>query len=486
MRPLTLNTLTTLVVLTLTACGSTPPAPETSAAEAGLTTKDMAGAATTLQLVGQSSPTLLIFEASWCETCNREAPAVVAFTNAHKGKVRVVGVLVDESLPAAQGFVAKHALPYLTVWDPELAIADRFGVDSTPTYLLLDRDGKELARAIHLDDAITKRFAASSRLAPSASVAAAAVHVERSTQMMGTDVDILVAAAPGKEARAGDDIEAAFTEMRRIEALMSSWQETSEVSAVSRNAGIAPVQVAPELFALLKEAKAVAELTDGRFDITFKGVAALWDFRQDPPRLPSDDQIRDARSRIGIDKLVLNETAQTAFLTTKGMAIGLGGIAKGYAVDRAAALLKEAGYTSFVVNAGGDVYAHGRKSPTSLWWVALKHPRKTEVSMAALPVANRAVVTSGDYQRFFMKDGVRYSHIIDPTTAEPASGCQSVTVVAGNTAWADALATGVFVLGPVQGLALVERLENVEAMIIDAAGEAHVSSGLQTPQAAAR
>jgi thiamine biosynthesis lipoprotein len=161
-----------------------------------------------------------------------------------------------------------------------------------------------------------------------------------------------------------------------------------------------------------------------------------------------------------------------------GMKIGLGGIAKGYAVDCAVAVIKNAGFNDFAVNAGGDLVCKGRKQD-KLWWVGIRDPRNIEENLAFLPVSNLAVVTSGDYERYFIKAGKRYSHILDPDSGWPVAHCQSVTIMTRTAARADALSTGVFVLGPEKGLALIEELTDTECVIIDGQGKPHVSRGLQ-------
>ena len=262
--------------------------------------------------------------------------------------------------------------------------------------------------------------------------------------------------------------------------LMTDWTDTSQVAAIGQRAGEAPVPIEPELLNLLVAAQEVSELTRGTFDVTWAGAAGLWDFRADPPRLPSESQVAAATAKVDYRKLELDVEAGTAYLSAPGMRVGLGAIAKGYAVDRAMGVLENAGFEDYSVNAGGDLAVRGRLAG-DLWWVSIRDPRDREGFVAVLPVSNLSVVTSGDYERFFEIDGTRYCHIIDPRTGWPARGARSVTVMATRTWWADALATGIFVLGAEEGLALLESLEGVEGLIVDADGELHVSSGLAAP-----
>lgn len=293
---------------------------------------------------------------------------------------------------------------------------------------------------------------------------------------MGTDIQFIILSEDHPAAERA--IDAGLAEMVRIEALMSEWKNTSLVSAINRGAGRAPVPVTPELLRLLVEAQQAAELTMGAFDITFAGAGRLWDFKCAVPNPPSAEAVNAALAVVGFRHLVLDQAAATAALTKPGMRIGLGGIAKGYAVDRAVQVIANHGFAHFAVNAGGDLCVRGRKGGRK-WSVAIRDPRRADAHLAIIPASNAAVVTSGDYERFFMHEGRRYAHVIDPRTGHPASGCQSVTVVAPRTYWADAIATGVFVLGPQAGMALIETLPDVAALIVDDDGRPHISSRLR-------
>lgn len=299
--------------------------------------------------------------------------------------------------------------------------------------------------------------------------------VARRAALMGTDIEVLVLG--GEEAAAVGAAEAALAEMARIEALMSEWREDSLLSAVNRAAGRQPVAVTTELLRLLAESARAAELSAGAFDITFAGAGRLWDFKRPDPRPPTAPEVATALAAVGHRRLILDHDAGTAFLRDPGMRIGLGGIAKGYAVDRAAQVVARHGFTHFAVNAGGDLCVRGRRGERR-WSVAIRDPRHADRHLAVIPVSNAAVVTSGDYERFFLHEGRRYAHIIDPRTGWPVDHCQSVTVVAERTYWADALATAVFVLGPERGLALIESQPDAECLIVDADGRPLVSSGL--------
>ena len=304
--------------------------------------------------------------------------------------------------------------------------------------------------------------------------------VSREAVLMGTQISVLIATDRTDAAHAA--ITAALAEMARIEDMMTDWRDESALMAINHAAGQAAVGVPPELFSVLQDGVDIGRLTHGAFDITWKGGGRTWDFAATEPRIPDAATIEAARQRIDYRQLELDADAGTAFLTRPDMAIGLGGIAKGYAVDRAAALIEAAGFKDFVVNAGGDLLVRGHRGE-ALWRVGIRHPRDGQANIVELPVANVAIVTSGDYERFVEIDGTRYCHIIDPRTGWPARECQSVTILAERACWADAFATGVFVLGPTEGMALIESHPGLEGIIIDAEGGIHRSSGIPAPQA---
>ena len=298
--------------------------------------------------------------------------------------------------------------------------------------------------------------------------------VARSVPLMSTSVDFIIFTDDKK--RGNRAIDEAIVEINRIVKVMSEWNPDSEISRVNQNAGIKPVKVSEELYRVLEASINIGKKTQGAFDITFKSAGKLWNFRNQT--VPSESKIIEAIKNIDYRNVQLDPTNKAVLITNKNTQIGLGGIAKGYAVDRAVQIIKKHQFTEFAVNAGGDLYAQGRHSD-SLWKVGIQNPRAKDDILATLPVGNMAVATSGDYERFFIHEGTRYSHIIDPRTGYPASACQSVTVLAPRTFWADALATGIFVLGPQDGLALVNSMEEIEALIVDRNGEVLLSRGLQ-------
>ena len=274
--------------------------------------------------------------------------------------------------------------------------------------------------------------------------------------------------------------EEVFREFDRLDRLMTTWRDDSDVQRVNAAAGDHPVPVATEVRDVLHLAREASELTDGKFDITFGALADLWKFDQDQDNtVPDPADIARRLPLIDYRKVEVDDAAGTAFIARKGMRIHLGGIGKGYAVDRAVAILHERGLNDFIIQAGGDLYAGGVKGDRP-WRLGIRDPRgPIDKSFAAIDLSDGTFSTSGDYERAFLKDGRRYHHILDPATGQPARGCRSVTLVTPRAVFADALAKGVFILGAEKGLALIERLPDVEGVIVSDTNEVLVSSGLK-------
>lgn len=291
----------------------------------------------------------------------------------------------------------------------------------------------------------------------------------RSVSLMSTTVEFnILLPISEPSALAHQAINNAIEEIERITAVFSEWEATSSISEINKNAGKRAVSVEPEVFRLISEAHKISELSQGKFDITFKSAGKLWDFRQQ--LIPDSETLLKAVSAIDYKNIELNKSKQTVYLKNEHTQIGLGGIAKGYAIDRAAQVIRKAGFEVFYINAGGDLYASSGTQDKQ-WKVGVQDPDNNEELIALIPIANAAVATSGDYERYFEKDGIRYHHIIDPATGQPARLARSVTIISARAYLADALATAVFVLGPKSGMALIEQLEGVEAIILGADGQ---------------
>jgi thiamine biosynthesis lipoprotein len=288
---------------------------------------------------------------------------------------------------------------------------------------------------------------------------------------MGTSVEIAVSQTQAVKAEEG--MEAAFREVQRIDFLMSHYREDSEISRVNRDAGKKETKVSPEMLRMIERAIEFSSLSEGAFDITIGPVFRLWNFREG--KFPEEKNLRENLKKVGYRQIKIDRTRSSIFLQEEGMEIDLGAIAKGYAVDSASAVLKEKGIENFLVNAGGDLKVSGSKEKGVPWIVGIQHPRLPSQMVAKLSPRQAGVATSGDYKKFFIERGERYHHLLNPSTGTPARECQSVTVMAPSAMAADALATAVFVLGPKKGLALVKRMNDVHAIIVDRGGSVLVS-----------
>lgn len=283
----------------------------------------------------------------------------------------------------------------------------------------------------------------------------------RSRFIMSTNVTITVA-APRSE-QVNDAIEAAFVEVERLEAILSEWKDDSQVARVNAAAGKAPVKVDEEVFAVIGAAHAISEQSGGAFDVTVGALWGAWDFSWEDRKVPTDEELAGRVKYIDYRKVTLDHAARTVFLEEEGMKLTLGGIAKGYAVDRASAVLEHRGYSNHLVVAGGDLYASGRKGGKR-WRAGVRDPRGSGLH-SVIELENEALATSGNYERYFIEDGVRYHHILDPKTGRPTRGTASATVLAKSATLADGWSTGMFVLGPEKAVARAAELPGVEVLM---------------------
>lgn len=298
-------------------------------------------------------------------------------------------------------------------------------------------------------------------------------------EIMATPISVLLPAEHGPEGAEGAEI--VFDIFREVDARMSEWKESSPLSAVNLAAGIEPAEVPDDLLALIQRGIEIGDMTGGAFDITWAALWGLWDFDADPPRVPGDEEIESRLRLVDYRRIEIDDDAGTVYLPEESMMIGLGGIAKGYALDRAAAALREAGIGSFLISAGGQMMAGGLRGDRP-WRIGVRDPRKGPTDyFAYLVVTDTSVSTSGDYERSFILDGVRYHHILDPRTGRPASPpdpLRSATVVCADATLADALSTALVILGRKKALTLVESLDGVEAVLVDDKAQVHLTSGL--------
>ena len=298
--------------------------------------------------------------------------------------------------------------------------------------------------------------------------------------IMGTRITVeLWSEQPDKAESA---IDAVLDEMRHIDDSMSTYKPSSEVSQVNAHAAAGPMHISKELFDLLVTAHQYSELTEGAFDITYASVGYMYDFRKHVR--PSDEQINKALPAINYRHVLLDPKNQTVRFTQTGVRIDLGGIAKGYSVDCAIDVLKARGFTRAYVSAGGDSRIIGDRFGKP-WMVGIRDPRKGEGEVITrIPLVDAAISTSGDYERFFDEDGVRYHHIIDPHTGHSASKVRSATVIAPSATRTDGLSKTAFVLGPEKAMEIYNRIDDIDAIIVKLDGTVIYSKGLEPAKAA--
>jgi thiamine biosynthesis lipoprotein len=285
-----------------------------------------------------------------------------------------------------------------------------------------------------------------------------------------------------KEADAAKAAEAVFNEMKRLDATMTTWTDTSEVSKVNAAAGGKPVAVGPETFEVIERALDISRKSGGLFDISFGAFKGLWKFDEDMDgAIPSDEDVKERMKLVNYKNIAIDKKKHTVLLKKKGMFINLGGIAKGYAVDKCVAMLKKAGFKDFMVQAGGDMYIAGTKGPQP-WVVGIRDPRGERDDMFALmPIEDHSFSTSGDYERGFVKDGVRYHHILDPRTGHPAHASRSVTIRTKDAFTADAWSKVMFIAGYKAGLAIIKKykLSDFEVVWVDDKNEIHMTPTIE-------
>ena len=300
---------------------------------------------------------------------------------------------------------------------------------------------------------------------------------KKTLKLMGCNFDITVIGKNSTEANT--HINTAVAEITRIEKLISSWDKNSQTSKINRNAGVAPVKVDPELFQLIQRAIKISKLTKGAFDISYASMDKVWFFDGSMTEMPSEKNIKKSVEKVGYQNIVLDEKNSTVFLKLKGMKIGFGAIGKGYAADKAKALLQKKGVVSGIINASGDLNAWGKQPNGKDWLVAVVNPLNKEKVFSWMPVFNSAVVTSGNYEKYVKFNDVLYTHIIDPRTGYPATGILSVTIFTKSAELADALATSIFVMGVQTGLDFVNQLKGVECLMVDKNNKLIASNNIQ-------
>lgn len=293
---------------------------------------------------------------------------------------------------------------------------------------------------------------------------------------MGTVIEIILVG--DNEEKANKAALQAFQEIKRIETLMSPWLDSSDVTRINRSAGVEWVQVSRETSEVIKKAREISELSEGRFDITIGPLIELWRKAREKKMPPSEEEVKGKLDLVNFKNIEIDQRGKV-FLKKKGMAIDLGGIAKGYGVDRAFDVLRSLGYKNLIVNAGGDLRAGGSKN-NQPWSIGIQNPRESQKILTRISVSDMAIATSGDYEKFFIYEGKRYHHIFDPRDGFPVERCQSVTIATKDCVTADGLATAVVVLGPDKGYSLCHKIDGVQCMIVDKGGKIILSPNLKT------
>lgn len=295
--------------------------------------------------------------------------------------------------------------------------------------------------------------------------------IERSrlVTLMGSKFEITLVDKDSLSAE--KNIDKSIDEIRRIENLISEWKPETQISEVNRNAGIKPVKVDPEVFALTEKGIYFSKLTDGAFDISIVAMDKIWKFDDSMNELPSEESIKNSVKNVGYQNIILDKTNSTIFLKNKGMKIGFGSIGKGYAADKTRELMKSFGVKAGIINASGDISTWGTQPDGKPWAIGINNPFKDDKIAAVLFLNENAVTTSGSYEKYAEIHGKRYSHIMNPKTGYPSTGLTSVTVVGPNATMANGFSTSIMVLGKKEGLKLIKKFPEYQSLLITDSGK---------------
>ncbi|MDF2553563.1 MAG: FAD:protein transferase [Chryseobacterium sp.] len=289
---------------------------------------------------------------------------------------------------------------------------------------------------------------------------------KRPQKLMGNAFEITV--VNNEEKTAQHHIDAAVDEIRRIEKLLTTFNEESQTNLINQNAGIQPVKVDLEVFDLIERSLRISNITDGYFDISYGGIdKSFWNFDREMKRLPDPELIKEHLKLVNYQNILLNRESQTVFLKEKGMRIGFGGIGKGYAAEMAKRLLQKRGVVSGIVNASGDLTTWGNQANGKPWTIGIADPDNAKQPFSYMNITDMSIATSGNYEKFVVINGKKYSHTINPKTGMPVSGIKSVTIFCPNAEIADAMATPVSIMGIDSALNMVNQINHLECIIID-------------------
>ena len=413
------------------------------------------------------SAILLVFSGSdWCQPCIRFKKEVLndsTFLSFADNNL----VIFNADFPQRK----KQPAP-LIKQNEELA-AEFNPLGYFPQIVLLDKDFNVLAEIPYAKQSASEFIAQVKSITPGVRLN----EYKKRIPAMGSFFEFILVDSLSNENQVWETIGLCIDEVNRIERLISEWINASEVSMINENAGIKPVKVNTELYQLIERSIQIGHLTQGAFDITFHALDGLWKFDGSQTKPPDSTSILQALNLIGYKKIQMLDS-NFVFLPAKGMSIGFGGIGQGYAVDKVCDLLRKKGYENFVVNSSGDVYASGYRADGKPWKVGVANPFNKKEIIRWLEVKNKAVVTSGNYEKYFEYKGDRFAHIINPKTGWPTRGIVSATVISPFTEIADAFATSVFVLGIDLSLDLINQLPETHCIIIDDKNNVYYSQEL--------
>jgi thiamine biosynthesis lipoprotein len=299
--------------------------------------------------------------------------------------------------------------------------------------------------------------------------------VQKTESIMGTDVTITVVAKTAEEGATA--IDAGMAELRRLDAMMSLYKNDSEITRVNLAAGKYPVKVSSEMIEAVEDATAVSKLSGGVFDITVGPLVVLWQMRLKEGKIPTDREIERIRPLVNYRNIEVNRNASTIFLKKPGMIMDFGGM-KGYTADRAAGVIRKRGIANAIIAVAGDIWVMGHREDGKPWRIGVQHPRQQDKTLAVLDLSDKYISTSGDYERFVIKEKKRYHHIIDPRTGKPSRGVISATLIGNKGALIDPLTKAPFILGPEKGLEIVKKV-GAEAIIVDEAGKVYTTGGIK-------
>ncbi len=299
--------------------------------------------------------------------------------------------------------------------------------------------------------------------------------VQKTESIMGTDVTITVVAKNAHDGEAA--IDAGMAELRRLDAMMSLYKESSELTRVNLAAGKHPVRVSPEMIEVVERAAKISALSNGVFDITVGPLVVLWQMRLKQGTVPTDGEIARVRALVNYRDIIVDRKASTLFLKKTGMIMDFGGM-KGYLADRVADLIKKRGITNAIIAVAGDIWVLGHRENGAPWKIGVQHPREHDKTLAVLEFSDKYISTSGDYERFVIREKKRYHHIIDPRTGKPSTGVISVTLIGDQGAVIDPLTKVPFILGPEEGMKIVKKI-GAEAIIVDEQGKVFMTDGVR-------